>query len=238
NIVVPVLTRISNHTDFDALRLNPDVDLRYVGKGERIENADLILLPGSKSVRDDLAYLRSQGWDQDIKRHLRFGGKVMGICGGYQMLGRVIRDPLDVEGGAGESEGLGLLNVSTELTAEKTLRNVQGELILPQGKAKVSGYEIHVGRTTFDDASSSAIITLDNGNRDGLLSDCQQVLGTYMHGIFDSFPATELICRWAGAADISYYDHVAQKEQAINRIADAIEEHLNLALLWPELTER
>ncbi|OXX75202.1 cobyric acid synthase CobQ [Vibrio sp. V19_P1S1T109] len=238
NIVVPVLTRISNHTDFDALRLNPDVDLRYVGKGERIENADLILLPGSKSVRDDLAYLCSQGWDQDIKRHLRFGGKVMGICGGYQMLGRVIRDPLGVEGGAGESEGLGLLNVSTELTAEKTLRNVQGELILPQGKAKVSGYEIHVGRTTLDDASSSAIITLDNGNRDGLLSDCQQVLGTYMHGIFDSFPATELICRWAGAADISYYDHVAQKEQAINRIADAIEEHLNLALLWPELTER
>lgn len=238
NIVVPVLTRISNHTDFDALRLNPDVDLRYVGKGERIENADLILLPGSKSVRDDLAYLRSQGWDQDIKRHLRFGGKVMGICGGYQMLGRVIRDPLGVEGEAGESEGLGLLNVSTELTAEKTLRNVQGELILPQGKAKVSGYEIHVGRTTLDDASSSAIITLDNSNRDGLLSDCQQVLGTYMHGIFDSFPATELICRWAGAADISYYDHVAQKEQAINRIADAIEEHLNLALLWPELTER
>ncbi|MCS0353040.1 cobyric acid synthase [Vibrio ordalii] len=238
NIVVPVLTRISNHTDFDALRLNPDVDLRYVGKGERIENADLILLPGSKSVRDDLAYLRSQGWDQDIKRHLRFGGKVMGICGGYQMLGRVIRDPLGVEGEAGESGGLGLLNVSTELTAEKTLRNVQGELILPQGKAKVSGYEIHVGRTTLDDASSSAIITLDNGNRDGLLSDCQQVLGTYMHGIFDSFPASELICRWAGAADISYYDHVAQKEQAINRIADAIEEHLNLALLWPELTER
>ncbi|WP_029626887.1 cobyric acid synthase [Vibrio ordalii] len=238
NIVVPVLTRISNHTDFDALRLNPDVDLRYVGKGERIENADLILLPGSKSVRDDLAYLRSQGWDQDIKRHLRFGGKVMGICGGYQMLGRVIRDPLGVEGEAGESEGLGLLNVSTELTAEKTLRNVQGELILPQGKAKVSGYEIHVGRTTLDDASSSAIITLDNGNHDGLLSDCQQVLGTYMHGIFDSFPATELICRWAGAADVSYYDHVAQKEQAINRIADAIEERLNLALLWPELTER
>ncbi|MBY7666699.1 cobyric acid synthase [Vibrio anguillarum] len=238
NIVVPVLTRISNHTDFDALRLNPDVDLRYVGKGERIENADLILLPGSKSVRDDLAYLRSQGWDQDIKRHLRFGGKVMGICGGYQMLGRVIRDPLGVEGEAGESEGLGLLDVSTELTAEKTLRNVQGELILPQGKAKVSGYEIHVGRTILDDASSSAIITLDNGNCDGLLSDCQQVLGTYMHGIFDSFPATELICRWAGAADISYYDHVAQKEQAINRIADAIEEHLNLALLWPELTER
>ncbi|MDF9388995.1 cobyric acid synthase [Vibrio sp. 1151_11] len=238
NIVVPVLTRISNHTDFDALRLNPDIDLRYVGKGERIENADLILLPGSKSVRDDLAYLRSQGWDQDIKRHLRFGGKVMGICGGYQMLGRVIRDPLGVEGEAGESEGLGLLNVSTELTAEKTLRNVQGELILPQGKAKVSGYEIHVGRTTLDDASSSAIITLDNGNSDGLLSDCQQVLGTYMHGIFDSFPATELICHWAGAADISYYDHVTQKEQAINRIADAIEEHLNLALLWPELTER
>ncbi|TOP13710.1 cobyric acid synthase CobQ, partial [Vibrio parahaemolyticus] len=108
NVVVPVLTRISNHTDFDVLRLNPDINLRYVGKGEKIDKADLIILPGTKSVRDDLAYLKSQGWDKDILRHIRLGGKVMGICGGYQMLGKTIDDPDGVEGEPGSSEGLGL----------------------------------------------------------------------------------------------------------------------------------
>lgn len=234
-VVVPVFTRISNHTDFDALRLNSDIDLRYVGKGERLDKADLIILPGSKSVRADLDYLRTQGWDVDIKRHLRFGGKVLGICGGYQMLGHTISDPLGVEGQPGESKALGLLDMTTELTAEKQLTNVQGELILPQGKAQVSGYEIHVGCSTPNTASSSAIINLSSGKTDGLHSDCQQVMGTYLHGIFDSFDATDLICRWAGAQSIQYYDHVAQKEQAIDRIADAIEEHLDLALLWPDL---
>lgn len=234
-VVVPVFTRISNHTDFDALRLNSDIDLRYVGKGERLDKADLIILPGSKSVRADLDYLRTQGWDVDIKRHLRFGGKVLGICGGYQMLGHTISDPFGVEGLPGESKALGLLDMTTELTAEKQLTNVQGELILPQGKAQVSGYEIHVGRSTPIAAPSSAIINLSSGKTDGLHSDCQQVMGTYLHGIFDSFDATDLICRWAGARSIQYYDHVAQKEQAIDRIADAIEEHLDLALLWPDL---
>ncbi|KOO12274.1 cobalamin biosynthesis protein CobQ, partial [Vibrio xuii] len=97
--------RISNHTDFDVLRSNPDIDLRYVGQGERLDKADLIILPGSKSVRNDLAYLRAQGWDQDIARHIRLGGKVMGICGGYQMLGKTISDPLGVEGEVGSSQG-------------------------------------------------------------------------------------------------------------------------------------
>ena len=90
NVVVPVLTRISNHTDFDVLRLNPDINLRYVGKGEKIDKADLVILPGTKSVRDDLEYLRSQEWDKDILRHIRLGGKVIGICGGYQMLGNLM----------------------------------------------------------------------------------------------------------------------------------------------------
>ncbi|MEZ9417978.1 cobyric acid synthase CobQ, partial [Vibrio sp. 10N.286.49.E1] len=109
----PVLTRISNHTDFDALRLNPSIDLRYVGKGERVNNADLIILPGTKSVRADLDYLKQQGWDKDIQRHLRLGGKVMGICGGYQMLGNIIHDPDGVEGAPGSSEGLGYLDTET-----------------------------------------------------------------------------------------------------------------------------
>ena len=121
NVVVPVLTRISNHTDFDVLRLNPDINLRYVGKGEKIDKADLVILPGTKSVRDDLDYLRSQGWDKDIQRHIRLGGKVIGICGGYQMLGKIIDDPNGVEGTPGQSEGLGLLDVNTILTNSKQL---------------------------------------------------------------------------------------------------------------------
>ncbi|MCX9564498.1 cobyric acid synthase, partial [Vibrio cholerae] len=129
-VAVPVFTRISNHTDFDPLRLNPNIDFRYVGQGESLSGADLIILPGSKSTRADLAYLRSQGWDKEILRHLRLGGKVMGICGGFQMLGEWVHDPLGIEGEAGSSEGLGLFAMQTELTAEKRLTNVQGHLTL------------------------------------------------------------------------------------------------------------
>lgn len=136
NVVVPVLTRISNHTDFDVLRLNPDINLRYVGKGEKIDKADLIILPGTKSVRDDLAYLKSQGWDKDILRHIRLGGKVMGICGGYQMLGKTIDDPDGVEGEPGSSEGLGLLNVHTVLTGSKQLTKTEAVLNLNNQKSE------------------------------------------------------------------------------------------------------
>src|SRR5690606_10934333 len=143
NVVVPVLPRISNHTDFDPLRLHPQVELRFVGPGEAVPAADLIILPGSKSVRADLAWLRANGWEAAIRRHLRYGGKLLGICGGLQMLGQRIADPLGLEGPAGESAGLGLLAFDTVLQAEKQLRNVQGRLCLDN--AEVSGYEIHAG---------------------------------------------------------------------------------------------
>jgi len=232
NVVVPVLTRISNHTDFDVLRLNPDINLRYVGKGETLNDADLIILPGSKSVRADLDYLRSQGWDKDILRHLRFGGKVMGICGGYQMLGNLIEDPDGVEGEKGNSVGLGLLDTTTLLARDKTLTNTQGDLTLNGKTISVKGYEIHVGQTVVNEQSP---IVLSNGTKDGALSDCNQILGTYLHGIFDNSDSMSLICEWAGAKDVAQIDHEQLKEQGINRIADAIEKHLDLGLLWPEL---
>ncbi len=144
-VVVPVLPRISNHTDFDPLRLHPQVDLQFVGPGQSIPAADLIILPGSKSVRSDLAYLRANGWDTAVARHLRYGGKVLGICGGLQMLGEQVHDPLGLEGAAGSSDGLGLLAFSTTLEEEKQLRNVRGRLLLED--AEVSGYEIHAGVT-------------------------------------------------------------------------------------------
>ncbi|KTC36297.1 cobyric acid synthase, partial [Pseudomonas sp. ABAC61] len=120
-VVVPVLPRISNHTDFDPLRLHPQVDLQFIGPGQAIPAADLIILPGSKSVRGDLAYLRANGWESAIARHLRYGGKLLGICGGLQMLGEQLHDPLGLEGAAGSSPGLGLLAFDTVLEAEKQL---------------------------------------------------------------------------------------------------------------------
>ncbi|MDN3611675.1 cobyric acid synthase [Vibrio ostreicida] len=232
NVVVPVLTRISNHTDFDALRLHPEVNLRFVGQGERLDKADLIILPGTKSVRSDLAYLRRQGWDKDIERHLRFGGKLMGICGGYQMLGVQISDPSGVESEAGESQGLNYLPITTELKEEKALVNVSGTLELNGEQAPVTGYEIHVGRTALNHPS---LIRLDSGKGDGVVSECNQVLGTYLHGIFDNAQALSLLTRWAGAQGVTERDHQQQQENAINLIADTAEQHLNLSLLWPEL---
>ena len=229
NVVVPVLTRISNHTDFDALRLNPDINLRYVGKGEKIDKADLVILPGTKSVRDDLAYLRSQGWDKDILRHIRLGGKVMGICGGYQMLGKTIDDPDGVESAPGVSEGLGLLDVHTVLTGSKQLTKTQAMVSLNGKTARAKGYEIHVGRS---EVSGEQPLKLENGAVDGALSECGQVMGTYLHGFFDEVEVLNLIAEWVNGAQIKQQNFEELKELGINRIADAIEQHMKLDFLF------
>ncbi|WP_295890990.1 cobyric acid synthase [uncultured Vibrio sp.] len=232
NVVVPVLTRISNHTDFDALRLNPDINFRYAGKGERLNGADLIIIPGTKSVRSDLEYLRSQGWDDDINRHIRLGGKVIGICGGYQMLGQSIHDPEGVEGKVGSSQGLGHLSVDTELTRTKKLTNVSGVISMNGEELAINGYEIHVGVSTVSDVQP---ITLQDGRFDGAMSSCNQVFGTYLHGFFDTPDVVSMMGRWIGVDGIQHIDHVDTNEKAINRIADAIEEHMDLDKLWPDL---
>ncbi|WP_221072100.1 cobyric acid synthase [Vibrio alfacsensis] len=229
NVVVPVVTRISNHTDFDALRLNPDINLRYVGKGEKIDKADLVILPGSKSVRDDLDYLRSQGWDKDIQRHIRLGGKVIGICGGYQMLGKIIDDPLGVEGEPGQSQGLGLLNVNTVLTDSKKLTHTEAQLNLDGQVAVVKGYEIHVGKTIVQEKQP---FILSSGEFEGAISECGQVMGTYLHGLFDEAEALSLISGWVNGSQIKQQNFEQLKEQGINRIADAIEQHMTLDFLF------
>src|SRR6185295_3083895 len=127
-VVVPVYPRISNHTDVDALRLHPGVELRLVGPGEGLPPADLVLLAGSKNVREDLAFLCRQGWDEALLRHLRYGGRVIGVCGGMQMLGEAIHDPHGVEGPQGSRRGLGLLELETTLERDTELRNVTGTL--------------------------------------------------------------------------------------------------------------
>ncbi len=227
-VVVPVLPRISNHTDFDPLRLHPQVDLQFVGPGQPIPPADLLILPGSKSVRADLAFLRANGWETAIRRHLRYGGRLLGICGGLQMLGRRIADPLGLEGAPGESAGLGLLDFTTELAAEKQLHNVQGRLTL-EGAA-VSGYEIHAGVST-GPALERAAVELDDGRRDGALSADGQVLGTYLHGLFEGPAACAALLRWAGLGTVDTVDYHALREREIERLADLVEAHLDTARL-------
>ncbi|WKN20362.1 cobyric acid synthase [Azotobacter vinelandii] len=227
-VAVAVPPRISNHTDFDPLRLHPQVDLVFVGPGQRIPPADLIVLPGSKSVRSDLAFLCEQGWEAAIRRHLRYGGKVLGICGGLQMLGRRIADPLGLEGAPGDSRGLGLLDIDTVLEAEKQLRNVRGRLAL-EG-APVSGYEIHAGVSRGAGLERPAL-GLDDGRCDGALSEDGQVLGTYLHGLFESPAACDALLRWAGLREVASPDYHALRERDIERLADLVEAHLDGARL-------
>lgn len=247
---VLVYPRISNHTDFDPLRLHPDIDFDYVSlqtqaasHATHLPAADVLILPGSKNVRADLAFLRQQGWDKDIDTHLRYGGKVLGICGGYQMLGQSIADPLGIEDSAGDTAGLGYLPLSTELKAEKQLRRVSGELTLLGQKVAVKGYEIHCGE------SSYLIPRLEQTNAplqlipestsvsfaDGLQSDDGQILGTYLHGLFDSPDACQLILRWAGLNDAKAIDINQIREQQLDRLADVLAEHLDMQKLQPIL---
>ncbi len=223
-VVVPVLPRISNHTDFDPLRLHPQVELTFVGPGQPIPPADLIILPGSKSVRPDLAFLREQGWDAAIQRHLRYGGKLLGICGGLQMLGHTLADPHGLEGAAGESEGLGLLDLRTVLEPEKQLCNVSGRLALED--APVSGYEIHAG-VTEGPALANPAVRLSDGRADGALSDDGQVMGTYLHGLFESSASSAALLRWAGLREVQHIDYHALRERDIERLADQVEAYLD-----------
>jgi len=226
-IIVPVYPRISNHTDFDPLRLHPQVDLQFIAAKQAIPPADLIILPGSKSVRADLAWLRETGWDLAIKKHLRYGGKVIGICGGFQMLGQRINDPLGIEGIAGQSDGLGLLEITTTLQTAKQLRNVSGTLNLEN--AVMSGYEIHAGITEGSDLLKP-VCQLESGI-DGAMSDDNQILGTYVHGLFEQTSACNALLTWAGLNAVCTPDYHATREADIERLADMIEDHMDTAVL-------
>lgn len=232
-IIVPVLPHISNHTDFDPLRLHPQVEFRFVALDEPIPAADLIILPGSKAVRTDLAWLRSRGWAEAIRRHLRYGGKLIGICGGLQILGENIHDPLGLEGEAGSSAGLGLLELDTTLAAEKQLRNVRGVLGLEE--APVAGYEIHAGISS-GAALEIPAIRLEHGADgsvapDGAISKDGQILATYLHGLFESPAATDALLRWGGLCNPTTPDYHARREAEIDRLTDTLEQHLDLPML-------
>ena len=224
NIIVPVLPRISNHTDFDPLRLHPQVNCQFIKLGEAIPPADMIILPGSKSVRADLELIREHGWETAINKHLRYGGKVIGICGGFQMLGKMIHDPEGLEGTAGSSHAMALFDMTTTLAPDKQLRNVKGTLAL--NKSTVTGYEIHAGVSTYHSAYEPAIC-LSHGS-DGAMSADGMILGTYLHGLFESPSACTALLDWAGLNDAESFDYHALHASAINRLAESVEQHMDI----------
>jgi len=224
-IVVPVISRIANFDDLDPLKLEPGVSIHFAHPGKPLpRDADLILLPGSKSTIDDLAGIRREGWDIDIAAHVRASGFVVGICGGYQMLGRLIADPDGIEGTAGEHPGLGLLNIETRLSGDKQVRPVRGaerESVLP-----VSGYEIHLGRT-FGPEWSRPWLDVE-GEPDGAVSANGRVMGCYVHGLFqsDAFRSAFLKRLGAGAGEDLSYSAVV--EETLDQLADHIEAHIKV----------
>ncbi|MCH9829727.1 MAG: cobyric acid synthase [Gammaproteobacteria bacterium] len=224
-VVVPVLPRISNHTDFDPLRAHPQVDFRFVALSETPPPADLVILPGTKSVRADLDHLRQHGWDDHLNRHLRYGGRLIGICGGLQMLGRRITDPQGIESEAGDSAGFGWLELDTELAAEKTLRQVQGHLAFGDGAA-LRGYEIHAGLSHGPALDCPAVRIADRV--DGAISSDGRILGTYLHGLFDSAEACTALLAWAGLDAPESFDADARREASLERLADCLEDHLDI----------
>jgi adenosylcobyric acid synthase len=216
-IVVPQLPRIRNHTDFDALRAHPEVDLQLIAHGQAIPAADLVILPGSKNTRADLAWLVEQGWPAAVNKHVRYGGKVIGICGGFQMLGHSVADPGGMEGIAGASAGLGLLDMCTTLCAEKRLAQVSGSCAFAD--AAVAGYEIHMG-TSYGAALSRPAFYIDR-HPEGARSADDQIMGTYLHGVFDAPEACAALLRWAGLETTARVDIAQLREQSLERIADA-----------------
>ncbi|HRE20963.1 MAG TPA: cobyric acid synthase [Rhabdaerophilum sp.] len=222
-IAVPILSRIANFDDFDPLKQEPGVELVMVPPGSPLPgDARLVILPGTKATISDLGFLRAQGWDIDLQAHLRRGGRVLGICGGYQMLGRLIADPEGVEGEAGDVPGLGFLDVETVMTPEKITTRVAG-MHFASGEA-ISGYEIHIGRTNGPDCTRP-LVEID-GTPDGASSADGLVSGTYLHGFFasDAFRAAYLETLGV-TSGLRYGESV---EAVLNRLAEHCERHLDL----------
>ncbi|MFN3522473.1 MAG: cobyric acid synthase [Phenylobacterium sp.] len=226
-IVAPMFSRIANFDDLDPLRGEPQVEFGFVPPGAALPgDADLVILPGTKATLADLAFLREQGWDVDLAAHVRRGGRVLGVCGGYQMLGRVVRDPLGVEGAPGEAKGLGLLDVETTLTGDKVLRRTLGRLA---GGAPFEGYEIHVGRTQGPDTSRPFLIRGD-GSGEGATSPDGRIAGAYVHGLFDRGAArAALLDGLGGASDGA--DQETKVETALDEIAAVLETALDIPRL-------
>ena len=223
-IAVLRLPRIANFDDIDPLRLEPGVTVEMITSGKPIPgDARLVIIPGSKSTISDLAALRGEGWDIDLAAHVRRGGQVLGLCGGYQILGRKVHDPQGLEGPAGSMDGLALLDVETTLLAGKTLTEV--DAIHCASGAQVTGYEIHLGATAGNDGTRP--FAMINGKPDGAMSRDGRIMGTYLHGLFsgDKFRSAFLASLGAAQSGLHFEDTI---ETTLNALAAHLETHLDL----------
>ena len=224
-IAIPHLPHIANFDDFDPLRFEPEVQLQFVAPGRPLPlDADLLILPGSKATIADLEFFRAQGWDIDLQAHVRRGGSVLGICAGYQMLGSAVEDPQRIEGPRDSCAGLGLLDVRSTMTAQKTLRAITG-VDLASG-ARIAGYEMHLGATVGPGASRP-MIRFDDGTLDGALSADGRIAGCHVHGLF-SEPAFRAAFLATLGARSSGEDHAQRVERALDEIAVALESALDI----------
>ena len=226
-IAVPMLPHISNFDDFDPLKLEPDVRLVMIRPGEPLPVCDLIILPGTKTTIADLAFFRAEGWDVDLRAHVRRGGKVLGICGGYQMLGKTIADPLGMEGSSGVVEGLGLLDVATTLTADKVLRACAG--VSTADGAAFTGYEMHIGVTQGPDCAKP-LLTFADGRGDGAVSKDGAIRACYLHGLFGHEAQRAAILDWIGA-QVSDFAYEAEVERVLDALAEHLARHIDLDAL-------
>jgi adenosylcobyric acid synthase len=223
-IAVPLLPHIANFDDLDPLKSEPDVQLVFVRRGEPLPVADFVLLPGSKATIADLTAFRENGWDIDLAAHVRRGGRVFGICGGYQMLGRAINDPQGIEGRPRRAEGLGLINVDTVLTGEKRLAEITGETVADE--IPFRGYEMHIGITTGPD-TQRPVLRFKDGCVDGASSADGRVAGAYVHGLFAEERQRRALVASLGATPSDFaYD--AMIDQTLDALADHLAVHIDL----------
>jgi adenosylcobyric acid synthase len=228
-VAVPLLPHIANFDDLDPLKAEPGVDVQFIQPSAPLPaNAQLVILPGSKATIADLAALRANGWDIDILAHVRRGGRVFGICGGYQMLGRAIRDPHGMEGDVVEAPGLGLLDIETTLTETKTLTRACGRAL--PFDAPFDGYEMHVGETSGADCASPVLCFAD-GRPDGAVSRDGRVMGAYVHGLFsdDALRAAFLRAMGATASSLRFEESI---DETLDALAAHCERHIDMDALW------
>lgn len=232
-IAVPKLNRIANFDDLDPLSATPEVTVDIIQPGRPLPgDADLVLIPGSKSTIADLAHFRAQGWDIDLQGHVRRGGRVLGICGGYQMLGRDIIDDAGIEGPPSRVAGLGLLDVVTRMTPHKQLTEVRGHHIA--SGAALSGYEIHIGETTGPDTSRGWISLGDR--KEGAASPDGSVQGCYLHGLFSANDFRQTFVTTLGAAPAPQ-DYDARVDATLDALADHLETYMDVDALFAQAAE-
>ena len=227
-IVAPMLSRLANFDDADPLRMEPGVDFRWIPPGRPLpRDADVVIVFGTKSTLGDLQFLRSQGWDHDILAHARTGGRVLGLCGCYQLLGSRIEDAAGIDGRPGQEPGLGLLDVQTEMSGSKSVRPVEGRCV-STGR-RITGYEIHVGQTTGKDCERPMFDV--GGRADGASSADGLIEGSYVHGVFTEDEFRSAWLQRAGAAGRTSLDYGAAVESALDAWADGIEQALDVDAL-------